>query len=95
MWDPAYPSHPKQNEMRHIIITISEYYLDRLGAVADSLRDEGLIVTQLYEFGVIIGFADEEVIPRIRNRAEIVSLNEEKEATIPPPDADIQSLPDE
>jgi len=81
--------------MRHIIITISEFYLDHLGAVAESLREEGLIVTQLYEFGVIIGLADEEVIPRIRNRVEIVSLNDEKEVTIPPPDADIQSLPDE
>jgi len=81
--------------MRHIIITISEFYLDRLGDVAESLREEGLIVTQLYEFGVIIGFADEETIPRIRNRVEIVSLNDEKEATIPPPDHDIQSLPDE
>ncbi|MDD2512641.1 MAG: hypothetical protein PHS71_05230 [Proteiniphilum sp.] len=81
--------------MRHIVITISEIYLDRLGSVAESLRKEGLIVTHLYEFGVIIGIADDAVIPKIRNRKEIVALNEEKEVNIPPPDADVQFFPDE
>ena len=81
--------------MRHIVITISEIYLDRLGDVAASLREEGVIITHLYEFGVIIGIADDSVIPRIRNRREVAALSEEKEARIPPPDADTQALSDE
>jgi hypothetical protein len=54
-----------------------------------------VIITHLYEFGVIIGIADDSVIPRIRNRREIAALSEEKEARIPPPDADIQASTDE
>ena len=52
-------------------------------------------MTHLYKFGVIIGIADDSVIPRIRNRKEVISLNEEREATIPPPDADVQLLAEE
>ncbi|MDD2247695.1 MAG: hypothetical protein PHC39_11615 [Proteiniphilum sp.] len=76
--------------MRHIVITISEYYLDRLNSLAESLREEGLTITRLYEFGVIIGFAEDELIMRIRNHEGIVSLTEEKQIDIPPPDSDIQ-----
>lgn len=81
--------------MRQIVITISSYYLDRLDIVAENLRKEGVTITRLYEFGVIIGYAEEETINQIRHHEEIVSLSDEKEATIPPPDADIQSLPSE
>ncbi len=81
--------------MRQIVITISAYYLNRLDLVAENLRKEGVTITHLYEFGVIIGYAEEETIDRIRHHEEILSLSDEKEATIPPPDADIQSLPPE
>ncbi len=81
--------------MRHIVITISEIYLDRLEAVAECLRDEGVVVTHLYSFGVIIGIADESIIAIIRDWEEIASLTDEKEAKIPPPGADLQIYPDE
>ncbi|NLJ00020.1 MAG: hypothetical protein GX371_02550 [Bacteroidales bacterium] len=77
--------------MKRVVITIEEYYLDQLYVVADDLRSEGLIITQLYEFGVIIGEAAEEAITRIREHKEIAALTEEKQTTILPPDADIQS----
>ena len=76
--------------MRQIIITISEVYLDRLSIVAEQLHREGLIITRLYEFGVIIGIAEEEIIPKIRNHKEVASLVEEKQVNIPPPDSEIQ-----
>lgn len=76
--------------MRQLIITISELYLDRLSIVADALLREGLTITTIYEFGVIIGIAEEEAIPKIREHKEVVSLVEEKEVDIPPPDAEIQ-----
>ena len=81
--------------MRQIVITISDIYLDQLGTLVQSLREDGVIVTHFYEFGVIIAIADETVLSRIRNRKEIIALNEEQEATIPPPEADIQIFPDE
>ena len=76
--------------MKQIIITISAYYLDRLDIVAENLREEGVVITRLYEFGVIIGYAEEETIDKIRRHKEIVSLTDEKEAAIPPPEEDIQ-----
>lgn len=81
--------------MIEIIITLSEVYLDRLSTVADNLRADGLIITHLYAFGVIVGIEEQEVIPKIRNYKEISSLSEEKEVKITPPAADIQSFPDE
>lgn len=76
--------------MRQLIITISEIYLDRLSVVAKELHQEGLTITRIYEFGVIIGVAEEEIIPKIRNHKEVASLVEEKKVDLPPPDAEIQ-----
>lgn len=76
--------------MKQIVITISEIYLKRLNIVAEELHRDGLVIIQLYEFGVIIGIADEEAISKIRNHREVASLVEEKQVDIPPPDAEIQ-----
>lgn len=76
--------------MRQLIITISEIYLDQLNIVAEELHEEGLTITHIYEFGVIIGIAEEEVIPKIRNLKEVASLVEEKKVDLPPPDSEIQ-----
>ncbi|NLX65540.1 MAG: hypothetical protein GXZ19_02000 [Bacteroidales bacterium] len=76
--------------MRQIIITIYEIYLDQLTVVAEQLHREGLVIIHLYEFGLIIGMAEEEVIPRLRNYKEVASLEEEKQVHIPPPDSEVQ-----
>jgi len=76
--------------MKQIIITISAYYLDRLDVVAENLREEGVMITRLYEFGVIIGYAEEEIIDKIRHHKEIASLTDEKDVVIPPPEEDVQ-----
>lgn len=76
--------------MKQIIITISAYYLDRLDVVAENLREEGVTITRLYEFGVIIGYAEEEIIDKIRHQKEIASLTDEKDVVIPPPEEDVQ-----
>jgi hypothetical protein len=78
--------------MKRIIITVSEYYLHELNVVADELREEGMTITQLYEYGVIVGVAEEDTIERIRHHREVESLTEDKEVKIAPPDAQIQSL---
>ncbi len=78
--------------MKRIVITVSEYYLHELNVVADELREEGVTITQLHEYGVIVGLAAEETIERIRHHKEVESLTEEKIPKIAPPDAHIQSL---
>jgi hypothetical protein len=81
--------------MIQIVITISESYLDQLEALVESLRGDGLVITRYYAFGVIVGIADQEVILRIRNYKEIISLSEEKEVFITPPPSDTHTFPDE
>lgn len=76
--------------MKNIIITVSESYLDKLKSFADLLRNDGLTITNLYEFGVITGKAEDRVIKKLRDYKEIISLTEDKQAFIAPPDADIQ-----
>lgn len=76
--------------MKNIVITISENHLDNLTSIADLLRKEGLVITNLYDFGVITGSAEERIIKKLRDRKEIISLTEERQAFIAPPDSDIQ-----
>jgi len=92
MPEQALPLHHSVNrkKMKQIVITVSAYYLDRLDVVAKNLREEGVTITRLYEFGVIVGYAEEETIDKIRQHDEIVSLTDEKEVGIPPSDEDIQ-----
>ena len=72
--------------MKNIVITISENYLGNLKSIADLLRKEGLTITNLYDFGVITGCAAEIIIKKLRAHKEIISLTEEKQAFIAPPD---------
>jgi len=81
--------------MKQIVITISSYYLDRLDIVAENLRKEGVTITRLYEFGVIIGYAEEETINQSVITKRLSLYRTRKRQPIPPPDADIQSLPPE
>jgi hypothetical protein len=76
--------------IKNIVITVSESSLDNLKQVADVLRQEGLTIINLHEYGVITGYADDKVIQKLRDHKEIISLTEDKQAFIPPPDADIQ-----
>ena len=76
--------------MKNIVITVSESYLDKLKSIADILSKDGLIITNLYEFGVITGSAKSKTIKKLRGRKEIISLTEEKQVFIAPPDADLQ-----
>lgn len=76
--------------MKNIVITLSHDCLDRINAVAESMTKEGLTITHLYEYGVITGTVDEMIINTLREREEVISLTEEKQATISPPDSEIQ-----
>jgi hypothetical protein len=76
--------------VKNIVITVSENYLDKLKSLADSLRKDGLTITNLYEFGVITGSAEDSIIKKLRDHKEIISLTEDKQAFIAPPDAEIQ-----
>ena len=77
--------------MKNIVITISDKYLTELSSISESLRKDGFEISNVYEFGVLIGtVADENILNKLRKRKEIMALTEEKKVNIPPPDADIQ-----
>lgn len=76
--------------IKKIVITISEDYLDKIKSITESLIKEGLVVTNVYEFGVIIGNAEDINIIKLKNRREIISVTEEKHPSIDPPEEDIQ-----
>lgn len=76
--------------MKNIVITISDNYLYSLKSIAEVLRKEGLIITNLYEFGVITGNAEDRTIKRLFKHKEIVSLTEDKQTNIAPPESLIQ-----
>jgi hypothetical protein len=76
--------------IKNIIVTVSENYLDKLQFVTDMLHKEGMTITNLYEFGVIIGNAEEEVIKKLTSNKAIISLTEDTQVYVPPPDTDIQ-----
>lgn len=76
--------------MKSIIITISEKYLNDINSIAVNLKKDGLIIQHVFEFGVIIGTADDEIIEKLRIYREIISITEDKPATIGPPDSEVQ-----
>ncbi|WP_031528142.1 hypothetical protein [Dyadobacter crusticola] len=76
--------------MKSVVITISETYLGSLKTVADELCEEGLTITNLFEFGVITGEAEDQIIDKLRGHKEVISLTEDRPARIAPPDSPVQ-----
>jgi hypothetical protein len=76
--------------MKNIVITISDSYLYSLSSIAEIFRKEGLIITNLYEFGVITGNAEDKTIRKLYKHKEIISLTEDNQVNIAPPDSLIQ-----
>jgi hypothetical protein len=76
--------------MKSVVITLSETCLSSLGTVADELSQEGLTITNLFAFGVITGQAEDAIIDKLRSHKEVVSLTEDRQAHIAPPDSPIQ-----
>lgn len=69
---------------------MSETKLDKLKLLADLLKKDGLNITNLYDFGIITGYAEDIIIEKLRQHKEIVSLTEDNQVNIAPPDSEIQ-----
>lgn len=57
--------------------------------IAERLSKKGLKNIHTYEFGVIIGEMDDELVKKINDK-DIISVNEESDIHISPPDSKIQ-----
>lgn len=76
--------------MKNVIITVSENYLDKITSVSELLRENGLNIKHVFEFGVITGEVDEMNIQKLTTHREIFTMTEDKQANIPSPDSEIQ-----
>ncbi|WP_192822793.1 hypothetical protein [Rufibacter sp. LB8] len=75
---------------KNIVITITEDCLDRLHIIASTLKQDGLQITNIFEYGVITGNVEDKSIEKLRSYDEILSLKEDQSIQISPPDSEIQ-----
>lgn len=75
---------------KNVVITLSENSINRLKSIAELLKSKGLVINNMYEFGVITGIIEESKISGLLEQKEIESLTEEQIVKISPPDSDIQ-----
>jgi len=76
--------------VKNVVITISEEYLEKMDVLAEIWEKSGLHITQKFEFGVITAQAEDDLIKLLKEKKEIISLTEDKEVSISPPDSNIQ-----
>ncbi|SHG41479.1 hypothetical protein SAMN05444483_11174 [Salegentibacter echinorum] len=75
---------------KNIVITLNDHYLEEIDNTLSNLRKEGMIIKNVYEFGVISGVLEEENFSKIRALDEVLLLKEDKNINIPPPSGGIQ-----
>jgi hypothetical protein len=76
---------------KQILVSIDDGHLDRMPAVVERLKGEGLEVKRsMPALGIVSGAAEEERLASLREMDCVVSVEEEKSVEIAPPDAPIQ-----
>jgi phosphoserine phosphatase len=75
---------------KNLVITLSDKYIGRIKEIAKMLSNDGLVVTNVYDFGVITGTTEEINVDKIKKHKEIEALTEELNISISPPDSELQ-----
>lgn len=75
---------------KNIVITLNDRYLEEIDNTLNNLREEGMIIKNVYEFGVVSGVLEEENFAKIRALKEVLLLKEDEKINIPPPSGEIQ-----
>lgn len=76
--------------MKNIIITLHENNLDRLEEMASIFRKDGLMVENVFPFGVITGKASEQLLGKLKRYSEVASISFDESVQLPPRDSEIQ-----
>ena len=74
-------------KMENIVITISDTEIPKLGNLVELFANEGMTINYVFEFGVIIGTADQGTIERLKTHKEIESIEVEKLVNLSPPES--------
>lgn len=77
---------------RHVVVSVDEAHLGTLPQVADSLRQCGMVVEDVLDgLGVITGTLPDQEHADLASAVEgVVSVDEDLQHQLPPPDAPIQ-----
>lgn len=74
---------------KNVIITLSESNVKNLSTVIKSLQKVGFEVENQFEYGVVTGRIDENMIDKLSKRKAIESISEEKNIQLPPFDSPV------
>ena len=75
---------------KNYIVSAADLSPERLAVLAQQLRDAGLIVTQVLDVaGVIVGHAEEAIVPRLLAVRGVGALVEERTYTVSPSEDEI------
>ncbi len=75
---------------KNLVITLSDKYIGRIKEIVKMLSNDGLVIANVYEFGVITGTTEEINVEKIKKHKEIEALTEELNISISPPDSELQ-----
>jgi hypothetical protein len=79
-----------------VSLSVSDDRIDQFPDVVDRARAAGLDVWQELDLiGVVSGTIEEERLEELRRIPGVAAVEPEREFQIPPPDSEIQSVPDE
>jgi hypothetical protein len=78
--------------MENIVITIFDKEIHNLEKLVELFANEGMTINYVFEFGVIIGTADQFTIERLKTHEEIESIDVEKTVDLSPPDSEVQCI---
>lgn len=72
----------KTNVYMNIVVALSDESLSRFEEIKQELTQEGFSIQHSFEYGVIIGTANEETLQKIRKHPDVISAELELIAKI-------------
>ena len=75
---------------KNVIVILKKNITENKKLLIDKLCDNGLIINQFYDYGVISGVLEEEKFELVRSLGEVQTVEEDPIINIPPPNEDIQ-----
>ena len=73
-----------------LIITIDEDKKDSVENIIEALKENGVDVTKVYSYGVLVAKGDTAKLDTLKNIAGIQDISFEATVLLPPKDSDIQ-----
>jgi len=76
--------------MVDLIITLHKDDVKDMASLLERFKQEGLSISNVTDYGVIMGRGDKSIIEKLSQQKEVESVMEDYYTQLPPPEADIQ-----